>query len=79
MLEAIHAFEKVSGLKLNYEIGPRRPGDVISVYANNDMAKKVLGWDPKFSLEEMMATAWKWEQRLKADETVFKATPGELN
>lgn len=79
VLEAIHAFEKASGLKLNYEIGPRRPGDVVSVYANNDMAKKLLHWDPKFSLEEMMATAWKWEQRLKADETVFKSQPGELN
>jgi UDP-glucose 4-epimerase len=79
VLEAIHAFEKVSGVKLNYEIGPRRPGDIIAVYANNDLARKVLGWEPKFSLDEMMATAWKWEQRLKADETVFTGTPGELN
>ena len=79
VLEAIHAFEKVSGIKLNYEIGPRRPGDVVAVYANNDLAKKILGWEPKFSLEEMMLTAWKWELRLKADETVFSGTPGELN
>jgi UDP-glucose 4-epimerase len=79
VLEAIHSFEKVSGVKLNYEIGPRRPGDVISVYANNNMAKTVLGWNPKFSLDEMMATAWKWELRLKADETVFTSQPGELN
>jgi UDP-glucose 4-epimerase len=79
VLEAIHAFEKVSGVKLNYEIGPRRPGDVISVYANNNLAKKKLGWNPKFSLDEMMATAWKWELRLKADETVFTSQPGELN
>jgi UDP-glucose 4-epimerase len=79
VLEAIHAFEKVSGIKLNYEIGPRRAGDVIAVYANNDLAKKVLGWEPEYSLDEMMATAWKWEQRLKADETVFSGTPGELN
>jgi UDP-glucose 4-epimerase len=79
VLEAIHAFEKVSGLKLNYETGPRRPGDIIAIYANNDLAKKVLGWDPKFSLEEMIATAWKWEQRLKADETVFTSIPPDLN
>ena len=79
VLEAIHAFEKVSGIKLNYEIGPHRPGDVIAVYANNDLAKKVLGWDPEFSLEDIMATAWKWELRLKADETVFSGQPGELN
>ena len=79
VLEAIHAFEKVSGVKLNYEMGSRRPGDIVAIYANNDLAKKVLGWEPKYSLDEMMATAWKWEQRLKADETVFSRTPGELN
>jgi UDP-glucose 4-epimerase len=79
VLEAIHAFEKVSGIKLKYEIGPRRPGDVIAVYANNDLAKNKLGWNPEFSLEDIMATAWKWEIRLKADETVFTSQPGELN
>jgi len=79
VLEAVHAFEKVSGVKLNYEIGPRRPGDVVAIYANNDLAKKVLGWHPEFSLEQMMDSAWKWEKRLKADETVFSNTPGQLN
>ncbi len=79
VLEAIHAFEKVSGIKLNYELGPRRPGDVVAVYANNDLAKTVLGWNPKFSLEDMLSTAWKWELLLKADETVFTSQPGELN
>jgi UDP-glucose 4-epimerase len=79
VLEAIHAFEKISGIKLNYEIGPRRPGDVIAVYANKDLAKKVLGWDPEFSLDDIITTAWKWEIRLKADETVFTSQPGELN
>jgi UDP-glucose 4-epimerase len=48
VLEAIKSFEKVSGVKLNYEIGPRRPGDIIAIYANNDKAKKLLGWDPKY-------------------------------
>ncbi|HMU45523.1 MAG TPA: UDP-glucose 4-epimerase GalE [Chitinophagaceae bacterium] len=79
VLEAIHAFEKTSGVKLNYEIGPRREGDVIAVYANNDMAKNLLGWKINFSLEDIMETAWKWELRLKADETVFRSQPGELN
>ena len=79
VLEAIKAFEKVSGVKLNYEIGPRRPGDVIATFANNNLAKQTLGWNPKFSLEDIMATAWKWEQRLKADETVFGSQYGELN
>lgn len=79
VLEAIQAFEKVSQIKLNYEIGPRRAGDVVAIYANNDLAKKMIGWEPSFSLEDIMATAWKWEQRLKADETVFSSQPGELN
>ncbi|MBS1609485.1 MAG: UDP-glucose 4-epimerase GalE [Bacteroidetes bacterium] len=79
VLEAIKAFEKVSGVKLNYEIGPRRPGDVIAIYANNDLARKVLGWNPKYTLDEMMATAWKWEERLKADNTIFSGKPKELN
>ncbi len=60
---SIKAFEKVSGVKLNYEIGPRRPGDVIAIYANNDKAKNILGWDPIYNLDDMMTTAWKWEQR----------------
>jgi UDP-glucose 4-epimerase len=79
VLEAIQSFEKVSGVKLNYEIGPRRNGDVIAIYANNDLAKKQLGWDPKFSLDEMILTAWLWEQKLKADDTIFSGQPKELN
>ena len=62
VLELINAFEKVSGVKLNYKVGPRRPGDVVSVYANNNRAKTLLGWDTKFDLDAMMDTAWKWEQ-----------------
>ena len=79
VLESIRAFEKITGVKLNYEIGPRRPGDVIAIYANNDFAKTILGWNPKYSLEEMMKTAWDWEQRLQADQTIFGDVPGELN
>jgi len=79
VLEAIHAFEKVSGVKLNYEIGPRRPGDVVAIYANRDLASGLLGWDPAFSLDDMMRTAWEWEQRLMADKTIFSGKPTELN
>jgi UDP-glucose 4-epimerase len=79
VLEAIHAFEKVSDQKLNYEIGPRRPGDVVAIYANNDKARTELGWTPRFGIDDMMATAWKWELRLKADEKLFTSTPSQLN
>lgn len=79
VLEAIKSFEKVSGVSLNYEIGPRRPGDVVAIYANNDLARRKLGWKPRFSLDEMMLTAWEWEQKLKADATIFGGQPGGLN
>jgi UDP-glucose 4-epimerase len=79
VLEAINTFEKVSGVKLNYEIGPRRPGDVVAIYANNDKAKTALGWDPKYTLDDMMSTAWKWEQRLQQDEELFNSDNSILN
>ena len=79
VLEAIKAFEKVSGVKLNYQIGPRRPGDVIAIYANNDLARKQLGWTTEYGLEEMMSTAWKWEQKLKTDEKFFNGKFSKLN
>ncbi|MVT06645.1 UDP-glucose 4-epimerase GalE [Chitinophaga tropicalis] len=65
VLEAIKAFEKISGVKLNYELGPRRPGDVIAIYANNTRAKQVLGWEPAIGIEDMMRTAWQWEVALR--------------
>jgi UDP-glucose 4-epimerase len=79
VLEAIRAFEKVSGCKLNYEIGPRRPGDVVAIYANNDKARKQLGWEPGYDINQMMETAWKWEVKLKEDETLFSSAPPQLN
>jgi UDP-glucose 4-epimerase len=66
VLEAIQSFEKVSGKKLNYTVGKRREGDVIAVYANNNLAKTELGWNPKYSLDDMMLSAWKWQQQLDA-------------
>jgi UDP-glucose 4-epimerase len=79
VLEAIHAFEKVSGKKLNYEAGAKRPGDIMAIYSNNDLAKKQLQWQPKYGLDDIMDTAWKWELRLQADATVFGNVHGELN
>jgi UDP-glucose 4-epimerase len=64
VLEAIQAFEKVAGIKLNYEIGPRRSGDIVAIYANNDHAVKKLGWTCQYDLDEMMRTAWEWEKSL---------------
>lgn len=79
VLEAIKAFEAVSGTKLNYSIGPRRAGDVVAVYANNDRAVKVLGWHIKYDLSQMMDTAWKWELKIKEDEELINRQKAELN
>ncbi|MEZ2443942.1 UDP-glucose 4-epimerase [Chitinophaga sp. W3I9] len=65
VLEAIKAFEKISGIKLNYTTGPRREGDVISIYANNSKAKEKLNWEPKIGIEDSMRTAWQWEVSLR--------------
>ncbi|MDZ4846168.1 MAG: UDP-glucose 4-epimerase GalE [Chitinophagales bacterium] len=64
VLEAIKAFEKESGVKVNYELGPRRKGDVESIYANNTKARNLLGWVPSRNIDNMMSTAWKWELKL---------------
>lgn len=64
VLEAIRAFEDVSNIKLNYTISERRPGDVAAIYANNNLAKDILGWQPKYSLHNIMQTAWAWEQKM---------------
>ena len=61
VLEAVHAFEKVTGQKLNYKIGPRRAGDVVAIYSNKEKAEKLLGWQPVRGIEEIMRTAWAWE------------------
>ncbi len=79
VLEVIAAFEKISGLKLNYQTGPRRSGDVIAIYANNNKAKSHLGWQPQYKLNDMMDTAWKWELKLKNEQNIFKIQKTGLN
>lgn len=66
VMEAIASFEKVSGLKLPYTIGVRRAGDVIAVYADNTKAKSELNWLPQYNIDDMMQSAWKWQQNLEA-------------
>ena len=65
VLEAIGAFEKVSGQKLNYVIGPRREGDIIKVWGDVAKSSQELGWKAELGIDEMMASAWAWEKYLK--------------
>jgi UDP-glucose 4-epimerase len=71
VLEAIRMFEQVSEQALNYSISGRRAGDITAIFANNEKARQLLGWIPQFSLEDMMRTAWNWEQKLKREETLL--------
>jgi UDP-glucose 4-epimerase len=64
VLEAIHSFEKISGKKLNYVIGENRSGDVVAIYSDTTRSEKELGWKTKFTLDEMLESAWKWEQNI---------------
>lgn len=66
VLEVINTFEKVSGKKLPYKIVDRREGDITSAYANTDKANTVLGWKAQSNLEESMASAWKWELKIRS-------------
>jgi UDP-glucose 4-epimerase len=64
VLEVVQTFEQVSGQKLNYSIGPRRPGDVPAIYADATKAEQVLGFKTETSLADSLASAWKWQQTL---------------
>jgi len=72
VLEAITTFEAVSGTTLNYEIGPRRAGDIVAIYANNEKAISKLGWKINYTIEDMMRTAWAWEKEVQLKESIAK-------
>ena len=62
VLEMVRAFEKVNGVKIPYEISPRRPGDIASCYADVTRARQLLGWQAEKGLEDMLRDAWNWEK-----------------
>jgi UDP-glucose 4-epimerase len=64
VLEVLKSFEKISGVSVNYTVGPRRDGDVIAVYADNSKAKSLLNWDIKHDTDSMLKTAWAWQKSL---------------
>jgi UDP-glucose 4-epimerase len=65
VLEAIKSFEKVSGIKLNYRIVGRRPGDIEKIWADPSFANNELGWKTQSSLDDAMKTAWDWEKKIR--------------
>ena len=66
-LEVVEGFEKATGVKVNWEYAPRREGDIEQVWGNVDKANKVLGWKADTPTEEVLKSAWKWQEKLRAD------------
>lgn len=64
VLDVIKSFERSTGMKLNYTIGPRREGDVIKIWADTSFAEKELGWKARKTLDEMTLSAWNWQKAL---------------
>lgn len=63
VLEVLHAFEKANGVKVNYAIRPRRPGDIAQCYSDPSKAERELGWKAQYGLEEMCRDSWNWQQK----------------
>lgn len=67
VLELINEFEAATGVKLNYKIVGRRAGDIVKVWANPEKANNVLGWSADTPIRDVLASAWKWQQKLRED------------
>ncbi len=63
VLELVHAFEKVNGIKIPYDIAPRRAGDLATVYASTDKSAEILGWKAEYSIEDMCRDTWNWQSK----------------
>ena len=61
VLEVVRAFEKASGMRIPYEVKPRRPGDIASYYAATAYASELMGWKATRKLETMCADHWRWQ------------------
>lgn len=66
VLEVVQTFEKVTGVKVNYKITDRRPGDVEKIYADTTLANNELGWKAERGLDDMLLSAWRWQEHLKS-------------
>ena len=63
VLDLVKAFEKASGVKINYKIAPRRDGDIATCYSDPSKAKAELGWVAERGLEKMCEDTWRWQSQ----------------
>lgn len=68
VMEAVKAFEASTGEKLNYKLVDRRAGDIEKVWADTTFANEELGWKAELDINDMMASAWKWQKHLMANQ-----------
>ena len=66
-LEIVETFEKATGVKLNWKFGPRREGDIEKIWGDCSKANRELGWKAETPLDDVLASAWKWQQKLRSD------------
>ena len=67
VLEIVQTAEQVTGKKVRRTMGPRRPGDPPALVADSSKAQQLLQWKAKYSLREIVSTAWKWAQRVPVE------------
>ena len=67
VMEVIESFKRVSKQDFQYSIGPKREGDITAAYASIEKAKNLLKWEPQHTLDDALASAWKWEQKNHKD------------
>jgi len=72
VMEVIKSFERATGVKFNYQIMDRRPGDIVEVWSDTEYANKELGWKAEKTLDEMTLSAWRWEEALKRNSETAK-------
>ena len=63
--EIVDAFERATGVKLNWTYAPRRAGDIEKVWADPKKANEVLGWKAETNLDDTLRSAWNWQKRLR--------------
>ena len=64
VLQLIESFERATGVKVNYKIGPRREGDIEKIWAEPAKANNILGWKANVDIDDTMRNAWRWQKKI---------------
>lgn len=64
VIELIKSFEEENGVKVNYNIGERRIGDVVEIYSDSSKARRVLKWNLRYNIDDIVKSAWNWNKNM---------------